>query len=305
MSDVQDFSEKTREIYHKQHMRIANDAAAMKRFIGMFSTEYFQVEDTFFSGKKVLDAGCGDTGKVIIALAQMGASELHGLDLGVDFIPVATKSIQARGIDTNKVFLRSGSVLELPYEDEEFDFVVCHGVLLHLNSLDEVTKAFKELARVTKQGGKLYTVYGVVGGLLEDAVIPAVRQYYAKDEAFRGFIDNVSPENFHQMSELITRVSGTYTDEALDVSKWIGLLDTDFCVMLQNLIQAPVRLPVSEQMVLSMYRENGFEPPNKLKRYVKRQNIRKYLAPFHFESENSISRLFWGSGNLEFIAEKK
>lgn len=302
---TKDYSEQTRQIYHKQHMRIANDDVAMQRFISMFSTEYFGLERHYFEGKKVLDAGCGDTGKVIIALANMGASDLHGVDLGDDFIPVATKSIQNQGIDIDKVTLKSGSVLQLPYADHSFDFVVCHGVLVHLNSLDEVKTAFSELARVCRPGGMLYSVYGIVGGLLEEAVIPAVREYYRNNAEFKAFIDNVDPDNFEGAAQHVSETMMKQTGEDPKLDALIKLLDVDFCVMLQNLIQAPVRLAVPETMIRNLYSEQGFEDVKRLRRYVMRKNIRKYLAPFHYAHDHPMSKLFWGSGNLEFIARKK
>jgi len=303
--ETQDYSEQTRAIYHQQHTRIANDSVAMKRFINMFSTEYFGLDESFFKGKKILDAGCGDTAKVIIAMSKMGATEVHGLDLGEEFIPVATQSMKNQGVDPNNVSLKSGSVLDMPYEDERFDFVICHGVLLHLNSLEEVEIAFKELARVTKPGGLLYTVYGIVGGLLEAAIIPAVREYYNGNREFKQFIDNVSPENFEDAGIFVERMMKEHTGEVANLDILTSLLDVDFCVMLQNLIQAPVRLSVPEKMIREMYDESGFCVPRRLGRYVKRQNLRKYLAPFHYDHDNATSQLFWGSGNLEFIGEKR
>jgi 2-polyprenyl-3-methyl-5-hydroxy-6-metoxy-1,4-benzoquinol methylase len=67
-SENTDFSEETRAVYHKQHIRVAKNDKIMKRFINMFSTEYFGISKDYFKGKKVLDAGCGNTAKVIIAL---------------------------------------------------------------------------------------------------------------------------------------------------------------------------------------------------------------------------------------------
>lgn len=303
---VSDHSEETRAIYHKQHERIAGDAVAMERFLGMFSPEYFGVDQDFFEGKKVLDAGCGDTAKVLISMARMGASEIHGVDLGSDFIPVAKSSLIRQGVDLDKtsVILKSGSVLALPYEDNSFDFTVCHGVLLHLNSLEEVRTAFSELARVTKPGGVLYSVYGVVGGLLEDALVPAMREYYRSNSQFKDFIDGICPENFEEAVSLATQVLRDNQQSPVDYSVFLSQLDVDFCVMLQNLIQAPVRLRVDEEMVRSMYSQHGFEAPKRLRRFVERKNIRKFLAPFHYEYNHSFSQLFWGSGNLEFMAYK-
>jgi 2-polyprenyl-3-methyl-5-hydroxy-6-metoxy-1,4-benzoquinol methylase len=154
---MQDFSEQTRAIYHAQHQRIVADDRAMTRFIGMFSHEYFGLPVGWFEGKRVVDAGCGDTAKLLIALYQMGCRDLHGFDLGEDFIPVATTSAASRG--ATGITFKSGNLLSPPYEPEGFDFVSCHGVMVHLNSLDEVRTAFAELAKLVKKGGG--ALYGV------------------------------------------------------------------------------------------------------------------------------------------------
>ena len=39
----------------------------------------------------------------------------------------------------------------LSQKDEEFDFVICHGVLIHLSNIQDVKQAIKELCRVTKK----------------------------------------------------------------------------------------------------------------------------------------------------------
>ena len=303
--DTTDYSEKTRAIYHRQHKKVAADKVAMERFINMFSTEYFGLPDQYFADKKILDAGCGDTAKVIIALAKMGAAQLTGLDLGTDFIEVAQKTLGTYGIPQNKVTLKSGTVLELPFEDNQFDFVCCHGVLVHLNTLDEVSRAFSELARVTKPGGHLYTVFGLTGGLLEDAVYPALRAYYQDNPDFRSFIDTISPSVFETTLALIGDEMKAHTGEIIPPSGLNALFDTDLCVTIQNIIQAPVRLKVEERFILNHYTENGFTEIRRLQRYVKRKNIRKYAAPLHYNIHNDVSKLIYGSGNLEFIAPKK
>jgi len=302
--DYGDYSEETRAVYHKQHLRIAKDKRAMKRFIGMFSNEYFGLSHDYFKGRKILDAGCGDTAKVMIGLYKLGARDIHGIDLGEEFIPVAESSLKTNGVPLDLINLKTASVLEIPYEDNHFDFVVCHGVLLHLNNIDEVEIAFSELARVTKPGGYLYTVYGIVGGLFEDAIIPAIRKYYTKDHRFKNFIDNVSPEDFAQVFDTIMKGINHYQGETIDLEFLKTLLDVDFCVFLQNLIQAPVRLPISENLIRDLYSKNGIKNLRRLKRYVKRENIRKFVAPLHYDIEHPISKLLYGSGNLEFIGEK-
>jgi len=300
-----DFSNLTRNIYHKQHLRISHDKTAMNRFINMFSTDYFKKSKSFFYDKRVLDAGCGDTGKLIISFHNMGARDIHGFDLGSEFIPILESNLKKYGVSKEHVTLKTGSVLKIPYPDNYFDFVACHGVLVHLNNVNEVKKAFSELSRVTRDNGYLYTVFGVSGGLFEDVINPAIRSYYHTNANFKKFIDNIDPNDFQQLFDFIAHSISKNTNEKIDLSNLKKLFDVDYCVMVQNIIQAPVRLDINEKMILSLYNKNGFAQPTRLKRYVKRSNIRKYFAPLHFARDYYISKMLYGSGNLEFLGRKK
>jgi ubiquinone/menaquinone biosynthesis C-methylase UbiE len=296
-------NEDTRKIYHDQHKRVAGDLIAMRRFMSMIDTDYFNVGADFFKGKKVLDAGCGDTAKLSIKFAELGASVV-GCDLGEDFVPTAEASV-ARWGGSDAISFESASIIDLPFEDESFDFVCCHGVLLHLADFEQVDMALSELSRVLKKGGALYTAYGVVGGLIEKAIIPAVRQYYSNNKDFRVFIDNIDKSDFTSTYEFCERLFQQMgIDLELNKDKVAELFDTDFCVTVQNIIQAPVRLEISEDFVRNLYQKNGFGDVERLRRFVKRKNVRKYFAPLHFEHKNNISKLFYGSGNLEFISYK-
>lgn len=298
-------NEATRQVYHLQHTRVANDEVAMQRFLNMIQEAYFGLPEHYFQGKRVLDAGCGDTAKLLIRFSQFGATDLVGLDLGMDFIPVARASLERHGVPPEHVELVSGSVDALPFADEEFDFVCCHGVLLHLADFDQVKRAFSELARVTKRGGHLYTVYGLYGGLFE-AVYPAIRAYYQENEEFRHFIDKIDPNDFTSIARYIASESRRHGNElGFDLEVLSNLLDVDLCVTLQNIIQAPVRLPISPEFVADQYALHGFSELRRLKRFVHRKNVRKVFAPLHYAHEHPLSRILYGSGNLEYIAQKR
>ena len=71
-----------------------------------------------------------------------------------------------------------------------------------------------------------------------------------------------------------------------------------------ELLQAPLQLVIDEAMVREMYAEAGFEEPTRLRRYVKRENIRRFLAPLHYERDDELVQIIYGSGNLEFIARR-
>jgi ubiquinone/menaquinone biosynthesis C-methylase UbiE len=301
---MDDVSEATRRVYHAQHLRLLHDAAAMRRHLAMFQEDYFGLGPGWFTGRRVLDAGCGDTAKGAIRYHQFGAREVHGIDLGEAWIAGARQSLEREGVPAGAIELRSGSVLAIPYPDASFDFVACHGVLVHLADVASAVAAFAELARVTAPGGYLYTVYGLVGGLLEDAVWPALRAYYRDNAEFRAFVDTLAPPVLHAVIRKIVDDMQRHTGETDDLSALFPLLDVDFCVYIQNALQAPVRLAIPEGWVREQYARHGFEDVRRLKRYVKRTNIRKYEAPLHFDREHPVSRLLYGSGNLEFIARR-
>ena len=87
-------NEKTRQIYHEQHKRAVENQIAMDRFMSMIEPDYFGVDKNFFSNKKLLDAGCGDTAKLSIKFTIF--AKVTGVDLGEDFIPIARDSAKNR-----------------------------------------------------------------------------------------------------------------------------------------------------------------------------------------------------------------
>ena len=294
----------TRATYHKQHKRVADNKIAMDRFMSMINCEYFGLDEGFFIGKEVLDAGCGSTAKLSIKFSKMGAN-VTGIDIGKDFISTAKSSAAKNGVKKDKIKFKTANLINLPFENNSFDFVCCHGVLLHLANFEQVEKAFGELARVTKKGGALYTVFGLVGGLLEEAMIPAFRSFYKSNIHFKKLIDNLSPKDFLNAFKNILALSNN-RDVELELSekKLLELFDVDFCVTIQNFTQAPIRLEINEKYIRAQYKKYKFKNIKRLKRFVKRKNIRKYFAPLHYLRDQKISKLLYGSGNLEFIAYK-
>ena len=100
------------------------------------------------SPETVLDAGCGE-GFVTDRLARHDADlELTGIDLSDGAIDYAREHFGHRA-----QFL-TGSIFDLPFEDDQFDAVVCSEVLEHL---DTPRRAVEELRRVAR-GHVLITV---------------------------------------------------------------------------------------------------------------------------------------------------
>jgi ubiquinone/menaquinone biosynthesis C-methylase UbiE len=112
------------------------------------------------AGKRVLDGGCGG-GRYSVALKNLGAGEVVGVDWSKQGIAVANERVKQANIAG--VTYRQADVLELPFKDGEFDFVFSNGVLHHTYNTQ---RGIDELRRVLKPGGGgwLY-LYHRPGGL--------------------------------------------------------------------------------------------------------------------------------------------
>lgn len=126
-------------------------------------------------GFSVLDAGCG-SGEDLVSLANhVGTTgQVVGLDFDADLLAQAQKAVEAAKL-TERVTLREGSLLQLPFESNHFDVVHTERVLLHIK---EIETAVQELARVTKPGGKVVLVENDYGSLsVETPHTDMVRRY--------------------------------------------------------------------------------------------------------------------------------
>lgn len=117
----------------------------------------------WFKDKRCLDVGCGG-GRYSIAMAREGAAGVVGIDIGLEGL----KDAAIRAKDYPQIAFKEGSVLDIPFSDNEFDFVFCAGVLM-ITGEPEV--GFKELCRVLKPGGKIYLLLYATGGVRWPAVM--------------------------------------------------------------------------------------------------------------------------------------
>jgi len=116
----------------------------------------------FRNKRRILDAGCGSAhfASIYVPHAVKGG-EWVGTDLTPGAIDIARKRLgSVQG--TNFV---NGDLLNLPYADSSFDFILCRGVMHHTPSTYE---AFKSLVRVLEPGGEfMFLIYRKMGPIRE------------------------------------------------------------------------------------------------------------------------------------------
>lgn len=116
-------------------------------------------------GETVLDVGSGAGTDLLLAAMKVGPSgRAIGVDMTASMIERAIAGARAAGL-TN-VELREGEAEALPIEDRSIDVVISNGVL---NLTPDKIKAFHEIARVLRPGGRLQLADIIIGTDLSEA----------------------------------------------------------------------------------------------------------------------------------------
>jgi SAM-dependent methyltransferase len=117
-------------------------------------------------GETVLDLGSGAGLDAFLAAARVGPT---GRAIGVDMTPEMIERARANAAEGGyaNVEFRQGDIEALPVEDGSVDLVISNCVL---NLVPDKQKAFGEIARVLKAGGRIAVADIVLDGPLPDAL---------------------------------------------------------------------------------------------------------------------------------------
>ena len=99
---------------------------------------------------KILDVATG-TADLAIQASKTGAKKIIGIDLSQKMIDIGKKKVVKKKLD-NVIELVQGDVENLPFQDEEFDTVIC---AFGVRNFYNLQKGLSEIYRVLKHGGDL------------------------------------------------------------------------------------------------------------------------------------------------------
>jgi ubiquinone/menaquinone biosynthesis C-methylase UbiE len=263
-SDILEVEKKVHSLYGSLWTDF-DDNKFFKESYELFKTrlERNNVNISWFKNKICLDAGCGG-GRYACAIAQLGAAKVLGIDIGTQGIEDANKRICGTEFE-NTVEFKEASVLDMPFENQSFDFVMSNGVLHH--TTNPIT-GINEIYRVLKPAGKMWLYLYGEGGLEECAF-----------EYIRKLLKNVPRE----LTQTVMILLG------LPANRRFYMLDHFYVA---------IRKTYSETDVRKMLKDAGFKNVSRLYRGTDFDTVEQVTK------NKPFAQIKYGVGDLRFMAEK-
>ncbi|MBI9045135.1 MAG: class I SAM-dependent methyltransferase [Anaerolineaceae bacterium] len=234
---------------------LRRNAIPVYGFLSLINAE--MGEDESLKGKKILDCGAGGILPPLTLFAQ------HGLEAsGIDISDVQLQRAAQFCVQNDvSIDLRKGSMLEIPFEDEVFDYVYEHYSMCHLTKT-ETTRAINEMFRVLKKGG-----LGFLGVISMDTW---PKTSYGEEQEPGQFLGlEHGEETFHTM----------FTDEEADdlVANWEIIRNEKQIIFMRNEAE---EISFGDWMTLGQ--EIGCSAEDWESRYAQRINYFQYTHNYYF-----------------------
>ncbi|MGA7397420.1 MAG: methyltransferase domain-containing protein, partial [Solirubrobacterales bacterium] len=104
-----------------------------------------------FSGKDVIDIGCGSGGITVFLAEEFPLAHITGFDVETPVIEAARRRAARANLGQRVEFVR-GQSGPLPFPDGSFDIVFSKDALIHVSDKESL---FREVFRILKPGGSL------------------------------------------------------------------------------------------------------------------------------------------------------
>jgi len=177
-----------RDVFHGIHKEHLENEESKSRLRNFLSEEFLKLPPGHIDGKTIADLGAGSGVVGTINLLEMGAVHVHALDLDDSYTETARPILENEAEYVGRWTLDIGNVLDLPYDDNSFEFVVCQGTLHHTK--DEML-GLREIYRVLSPGCKAFVTFGGGSeGLMNKFFRDTLHAEYRASPLFAQIVDN-------------------------------------------------------------------------------------------------------------------
>jgi ubiquinone/menaquinone biosynthesis C-methylase UbiE len=156
----------------------------------------------FFTGKQILDSGCGP-GRYVDIMRRLGPARIVAMDQGERLVKVLTERFAGDPI----VHVERGTAEKLTYPDNSFDIVFSNGVIHHTPA--DLQTMLKDHVRVLRPGGVMFIMLVGSGGL-EMKMWEWVRNFLYDvplDQMIAALRDKISP---YRLQGIVDHMYGEY-----------------------------------------------------------------------------------------------
>jgi len=168
---------------------------------------------------KVLDLACGN-GRNLAPFVK-NDFDCYGVDFSKKMVENAREMFRRRKLTAK---FRIGDLIDIPFEDDFFDYVICIASFHHLNKKDQV-KSLKEIKRVLKNNGKLYlTVWNKWQGKFLFSKKEKSMSWKIKDKVFERYYYFF---NFFEIKKLLKK-------SGFKIEKSFGILEKNIEIICVN-----------------------------------------------------------------------
>ena len=302
-----DLEKQTRKIFHDIHLAHLADEEVTTRHSDIIEPGRLGFPEDYFEGTVCADLGCGSAAHGVVNLLNLGAQFVHALDIDSSFIKPASERLESNESYVGRWQADIGSILDLPYEEEQFDFVLCRGVIHHVS---DDNKAVAEIHRVLKTGGKAFIYVTGKGGMLNRLFKEVLRDEYQHDEAMQQLVVDGDLEGWlkDQLEDLKNKIDSS------DQESWqasvnllenlMNLIDNDLVLSLRDIVQAPQYMSYTEAQWFTLLEDNGFKRYHRVFYKPHYRNVRTIFAPLYYEHDHPLARLFYGDGSMNVVVTK-
>ena len=185
-----------------------------------FLLDSLSVDEQYFNGKAILDAGCG------VGWVSYTVSRLGGTVISAD-LSDSSVWLTSRVLDNPNSKVMQADLTRLPFRHGCFDAVISLGVLHHTNN---TRSSFLSLAKTVKQGGDLFIHVYEKTNPIKEALTEFVRRVihvFSEDTQFRickdlltadfkFLLNNPAKRKFYRLLNILVMI-GASPDDTFDV----------------------------------------------------------------------------------------